>query len=390
MHTSQQSRQRLESIKNTTEAHSNIIAASIDSIPIGVCITDRHGHYVSVNTAYCSIYGYSQEDLIGQHFTVVVQEEDKAALSTLHDDFISRKRELQGQWKVRNKEGHTFMILSNAAYLTDQDTGESQKMTFVVNITDAQHAHEELQATVAILQKKLQTQDVAVNMANHDVKNNIVSILSVVGILLNETPTEKQKKWLNILKNLSEKAMSLLGTTSDYERMEQGNYVPNVSEFDLVQTINEEIASLDRLIDKKKLRVKLNFQSEGNGLLIRADKFYMERMLHNLLQNAIEASPEGKAVSIHLVHDDLIRMNIHNEGAIPADIQSHFFEKYITSGKPSGTGLGTYIVKLIVEMHHGSVTFQSSEEAGTHLYLSFPGQLLVAKKSSDFAINQLK
>lgn len=387
---SQQNKQRLESIKNTTEAYSNIIAASIDSIPIGVCITDRHGYYVSVNTAYCSIYGYSQEELIGQHFTMVVQEEDKAALSTLHDDFISRKCELQGQWKVRNKEGHTFMILSNAAYLTNQDTGEPQKITFVVNITNAQHAYEELQATVSVLQKKLQTQDMAVNMANHDVKNNIVSILSVVGILLNETPTEKQKKWLSILKNLSEKAMSLLGTTSDYERMEQGNYVPNVSEFDLVQTINEEIASLDRLIDKKKLRVKLNFQSEGNGLLIRADKFYMERMLHNLLQNAIEASPEGKAVSINLVYNDLIRMNIHNEGAIPTDIQAHFFEKYITSGKPSGTGLGTYIVKLIVEMHHGSVTFQSSEEEGTHLYLSFPGQLPVVKKSSDFAINQPK
>ena len=379
MHTSQQSRQRLESIKNTTEAHSNIIAASINTIPIGVCITDRHGYYVSVNTAYCSIYEYSQEELIGQHFTVVVQEEDKAVLSTLHDDFISRKRELQGQWKVRSKEGHTFMILSNAAYLTDQDTGEPQKMTFVVNITDAQHAHEELQATVAVLQKKLQTQDVAVNMANHDVKNNIVSILSVVGILLNETPTEKQKKWLDIVKNLGEKAMSLLGTTSDYERMEQGSYVPNVSEFDLVQTINEEIASLDRLIDKKRLQIKLNFQSEDDGLLIRADKFYTERLLHNLLQNAVEASPEGKAVSINLVHDDRIRINIHNEGAIPVDIQAHFFEKYITSGKPSGTGLGTYIVKLIVEMHQGSVSFQSSEKEGTYLYLSFPSQLLVGE-----------
>ena len=137
---SQQNRQSLESIKNTTEAYSGLIAPFIESIPIGVCITDCRGYYVGVNTAYCSIYGYSREELIGQHFTMVVPQEDQTALRTLHEDFINRKSELQGQWKVRNKEGHTFMILSNAAYLTHQDTGEPQKMTFVVNVTDAQHA----------------------------------------------------------------------------------------------------------------------------------------------------------------------------------------------------------------------------------------------------------
>ena len=216
-------------------------------------------------------------------------------------------------------------------------------------------------------------------MAHHDVKNNITSILSVVGILLSEASTEKQKKWLGIVKNLGEKAMSLLGTTSDYERMEQGSYVPHVSEFDLLQIVKEEITSLDRLIDKKKLQVKLNVPNEDDGLLIQADKFYMERMLHNLLQNAVEASPEGKAISIDIIKDEQIQINMHNEGAIPVDIQAHFFEKYITSGKPSGTGLGTYIVKLIVEIHHGSVAFQSSEEEGTHLYFSFPSQLLVGE-----------
>lgn len=378
----QQSEQSLENIKNTTEALGNIVVRSIDGIPIGICITDRHGYFLNVNTTYCEIYGYSKEELIGEHFTVVVPEEGRPALDELHKRFMGRKYELQGRWNVLNKAGHTFLILSSAAYLIDEETGEPQKMTFVVDLTNAQRAYEELQATIEVLRNKLDAQDAAIDIANHDVKNNVNAMVNISDILLNKEPTEEQRKWLMRLKHTGEKTLTLLKTAGDYAQMEQGKYKLDVSEFDLVEIVNDSIMSLARIVERKDLQIKLNHLNDQgspseNGLLIYADKFYLERVLHNLLQNAVEASPEGKIITVETSGDDVVRVDIHNEGVIPTEIQPYFFEKYITYGKRAGTGLGTYIAKLVVEMHQGSVAFRSSEEEGTHIYLSFPRQVLV-------------
>ena len=377
----QQSEKSLENIKNTTEALGNIVVRSIDSIPIGICITDRHGYFLNVNTTYCDIYGYSKKELIGEHFTVVVPEEGRPALDELHKRFMGRKYELQGRWKVVNKEGHTFLILSSAAYLVDEETGEPQKMTFVVDLTNAQRAYEELQATIEVLRKKLDAQDAAIDIANHDVKNNVNSMVNISDILLSKEPTEEQRKWLERLKHTGEKTLTLLKTASDYAQMEQGKYKPDISEFDLLEIIDDSIVSLARIVDRKNLQLKLKHpDDQGNSstdLLIQADKFYLERVLHNLLQNAVEASPDDKTVTVEVSGDDIVQIDIHNQGVIPAEIQPYFFEKYITAGKRAGTGLGTYIAKLVVEMHQGSVAFRTSEEDGTHIYLSFPKQILI-------------
>ena len=377
----QQSEKSLENIKNTTEALGNIVVRSIDSIPIGICITDRHGYFLDVNITYCEIYGYSKEELVGEHFTVVVPEEGRPALDELHKRFMGRKYELQGRWKVMNREGHTFLVLSSAAYLVDEETGEPQKMTFVVDLTNAQRAYEELQATIEILHKKLDAQDAAIDIANHDVKNNVNSMVNISDILLSKEPTEEQRKWLMRLRDTGEKTLTLLKTASDYAQMEQGKYKPDVGEFDLLELINDSIISLARVVERKNLQLQLKHAGDQENaltdLFIQADKFYMERMLYNLLQNAVEASPEGKNVTVEVSGDDIVQIDIHNQGVIPTEIQPYFFEKYITSGKRAGTGLGTYIAKLVVEMHQGSVTFRTSEADGTNIYLSFPRQTLV-------------
>ncbi|ETR72322.1 MAG: hypothetical protein OMM_07573, partial [Candidatus Magnetoglobus multicellularis str. Araruama] len=65
-------------------------------------------------------------------------------------------------------------------------------------------------------------------------------------------------------------------------------------------------------------------------------------------------------------------ISIHNKGAVPEAVRENFFEKYTTSGKPNGTGLGTYSAKLIAETLGGSITMASSEKLGTMITLSFP------------------
>ena len=96
-------------------------------------------------------------------------------------------------------------------------------------------------------------------------------------------------------------------------------------------------------------------------------------MLSNLFKNALEASPRNEKIQISLSKENECLISIHNQGAVPEDIRDNFFEKYTTSGKHGGTGLGTYSAKLIAETLGGSIiTMASSEKLGTMITLSFP------------------
>lgn len=67
-------------------------------------------------------------------------------------------------------------------------------------------------------------------------------------------------------------------------------------------------------------------------------------------------------------------IRIHNQGAIPSDIRDRFFNKYTTSGKRKGTGLGAYSAKLIAHTQQGEIRMVTSEEEGTSIiiYLNRP------------------
>lgn len=124
--------------KRNTE---NVIKAA----PIGVCITDPSGHFEMVNPAYCEFYGYRQEELLGQHFTIVVPEANRAWLSGLHDDFLQGKehQEMRQEWDVINKNGELRTIITEAARI-EGDDGELRKVTFIIDITQRKQLEERL------------------------------------------------------------------------------------------------------------------------------------------------------------------------------------------------------------------------------------------------------
>ena len=81
----------------------------------------------------------------------------------------------------------------------------------------------------------------------------------------------------------------------------------------------------------------------------------------------------GDQVIITLDEDpDAAFISIHNSQAVPESVRDRFFEKYSTSGKEKGTGLGTYSAKLMAETQGGAVSFVTSEEQGTTVTVYLP------------------
>lgn len=345
-------------------------------MPIGICITDSKGIFTDVNATYCDIYGYTKDELIGNSFTYVVPEEQKEKLLDYHEEFMQRQYELQGRWTVQNKSNEQFDIIANAAYLKTEEN-DSRKMTLVVKAEELEDTVKRLETTIAILERKLETQDIANRLAEHDLRNRLSSIVSVADILSNSKVDEKQRKWIDTIKRIGKDTLLLLSSARDFARMERGEYEPEITEFDLVASLANVTKDYIDTIEEKNLMIHLvrdgkDLEPSTDELMFKVTNSIWSTCFKIYWENAIEASPDNEEITIDLACDDELRISFSNMGMIPEDIQETFFEKYTTSGRNRGTGLGTYIAKMIAGFHGGNISFISSKEEGTTLFIVLP------------------
>ena len=88
-------------------------------------------------------------------------------------------------------------------------------------------------------------------------------------------------------------------------------------------------------------------------------------MFSNLLKNACEAAPEDGKVIIEINDSDFIDVTIRNTGVVPAEIRDRFWDKFTTSNKSQGTGIGTYSAKLLTEAQKGHVEMLTDDDNKT-------------------------
>lgn len=349
-------------------------------IPANICVTDENGDFVKLKQVYCNFYGYQQEELDGDSYALVVPDDWKQETQELPHRLKGKKEELQDKQDVTDREGTLIGTSSCAANVPATEYNDSCKMTFVVEVDQPQNTLQSVKDTVKILDEKLNAQEVAQQLTNHDLRNNIASIYQIAELLLDTQPTKEQKFWLNHLKEQSSKALDMFRATLDYAKMERGIYEPQITKFDLVETIKVELNRHSKTIEDQQVEVALEYQQKPLGehpIQVEADKFYIERVFHNLLLNALEATPEHQVIKVSLEHSEFFKITIHNQGVIPWELRENFFDKFATSGKSKGTGLGTYIAKLVVEMHQGRITYRSREDYGTEIVILFPRSMLL-------------
>jgi CheY-like chemotaxis protein len=93
-------------------------------------------------------------------------------------------------------------------------------------------------------------------------------------------------------------------------------------------------------------------------------------IIANLVKNAVEAALPNSIITITLKAQSKAILQIHNHGSVPPDVRGNFFDKYSTSGKQGGTGLGTYSSDLLAHVQGGTLTMETSENSGTTLTLT--------------------
>ena len=103
-----------------------------------------------------------------------------------------------------------------------------------------------------------------------------------------------------------------------------------------------------------------------------AETLFCYSMFSNLIKNAVEASPRNDVINIGFGAGAVVTISIDNGGEVPMKIREHFFDKFVTSGKSGGTGLGTYSARLFAQTQKGTIDLDTTVAGRTCVRVTIP------------------
>lgn len=220
--------------------------------------------------------------------------------------------------------------------------------------------------------------DAFLSVLTHDMRTPLTSIKGFGEFLRsNELPREQQVKILDTILRNQDALLELVNNILEIEKLQSGTPVllerANVDLADIAQLVVESIMG-----SAKDHSINLTLEIKDSPLIISADRVKIQRVLQNLISNAIKYSPEnGNVVVTTYLSDGYAMVSIRDTGyGIPADELPHIFDRYsrVKGHKhlAVGTGLGLAIVQSLVEAHGGKVTVTSVENEGSTFILQLP------------------
>jgi signal transduction histidine kinase len=160
----------------------------------------------------------------------------------------------------------------------------------------------------------------------------------------------------------------------------------NVESMD-VRALLQEVCQLHR---EMVPGLQLNQHLAANPVPMIGDAKLLFQAFSNLLSNAVKYSPAGGAIAVTMESSpDEVVVTVADHGiGIPENDLAHLFERYHRGSNVSGivgTGVGLYLVKTAVDLHHGTVAVQSKEGEGSRFTVRLPRAALTADKSDAMA-----
>lgn len=208
---------------------------------------------------------------------------------------------------------------------------------------------------------------------SHDLRTPMTTISGFVdGILDGTIPPEKHEQYLQTISGEVHRLSRLVNTLLEISRLESGRNMP-MTDFNLTEKARQIIISLVGKIEAKKLDVQFESGDADEDVFVTANADSIHQVLYNLLDNAVKFTQEGGTVTLRIgtMRGRKAQISVRNTGdGIPAEEIPHIFERFYKSDRSrgldkTGTGLGLYIVKTILDKHGESIEVQSEVGAYT-------------------------
>ncbi len=225
---------------------------------------------------------------------------------------------------------------------------------------------------------------------SHEIRTPMSAIIGFSNMLAEETITEEQREYVDIIRNSGESLLHLINDILDLSKIEAGKIDVEIIDCSLKEMLN----SIEPLMKAKASEKGVEFQVVTTDALpaqIRTDPTRLEQCLINLANNAIKFTERGHVyVNVSLQENNsesFIRFDVEDTGiGIPAERQEQIFEPFVqadgsTTREFGGTGLGLTITKRLSELLGGTLSLTSEVGKGSVFSLVIPTGVDVGKQT---------
>lgn len=223
--------------------------------------------------------------------------------------------------------------------------------------------------------KTIRLYNTLLNSLSHELRTPISTIIGAVDTLKEGgiVSPENQLELLNQIDIASIRLNRQVENLLNMSRLESGMLQPKYDWFDVNELIHFEMEK----VTKKEGQVVVNLSQEELPFF-KLDAGLIEQILHNLIHNAVQYTPENSKIEVYAQHSDSsFKLTVSDNGIGFPEKEMHFaFDKFyrVPNTKTGGSGLGLSIVKGFVEAMNGTIELKNNENGGAEFTVLIPSE----------------
>lgn len=372
----------------------------LESVYDGVFITDRQGVILDYNERVVEIFRMPEERFPALPVVSLISGADEGLIETILMNLSQSRYTLIGARCIRG-DGTAFHA-EIAVNQVDLDR-DGQLCFFVRDVTVRRQALDQLEAAVERLQAHDRARTEFVSNVSHELRTPLTSMIYAVGNMLRGVVGPLPEKAIHYLERLESDCRRLLGTVNDIldlRQLETGTLELIRARTPLGPVVRNSVEALRVQADAKRQR--LQFEFPGRECFVSCDLQKIERVVMNVVGNAIKFTPDEGTVVVYVGIDPAdpawATVTVRDNGVgIPREVIPRVTQRYFKVGDhPNGAGLGLSISREIVELHGGTLSIDSpvpGTDKGTLVNMRLPAiqpLRVMIVSSNAFVVEPLK
>ena len=302
---------------------------------------------------------------------------------------------LQRREIVRRPDGTRLPILLSAVGIDATLLGDErvEQVTRASQLVPLGSGEPERAALVLVLnisavQATEQLKDEFISVAAHELRTPLTAIQGFASMLEVQTALGRgsalvdwQQEAIAEIQVATARMNALVSDLLDVTCIQADRLDLHLAPVELVAMVRRCLAQMQMTTKQHTLTLELETPSPDEPVLLEADSMRLEQVLGNLLGNAVKYSPEGGPITVTVRVDRgtaLAELRIRDAGiGIPAEQHAQMFQRFARASNVhdrqiSGSGLGLFVCRELVERHGGHIWFKSAEGAGTTFFFTLP------------------
>ncbi|MGA1978715.1 MAG: HAMP domain-containing sensor histidine kinase [Bacteroidales bacterium] len=330
-------------------------------------ILDKNRQIVYANNDFVKTLGYdSLEDLLGKRpgeaISCIHSAEERAGCGT------SEACTICGAVNAIIDSQKTQQKTVREAQITSSQKGHDKSWDFRITSVPIKFSGEDFYIFTLDDISDEKRRYVLERIFFHDILNTAGGLNGLLMILKSGTNPEEARKLIDQSEEASRNLIEEILLQRQIRAAENGDLNVNIERLDLLRVLND---ATDMIRYHESAIGKIIVIDQNSiAIELKSDRILLQRVLINLLKNALEATPQGGTVTAGcLPENSSVVFYVHSAADMPKEIQLQIFQRsFSTKGK--GRGFGTYSIKLLTENYlNGHVSFVSNKSEGTVFYI---------------------